>query len=518
MNTATFTVICIMSLATGIRVNCRRASRSSLAIALSMLLLVPGIVFVESAQRSHFALASTVGQVAELNPGERWILDRLNAGQIAELRTDSYPLAPDRGIRPEFLEGLLTGTIEIAHRNGIRIRSGTVRSPLGLARVHVIHDVELLDFTFEHDVVLHSSVFDKGLSMAGSTFEGSADLNRVTIGGTVDLHESTFLPAEEAQFSFASINGNFQADGATLPKLGMFGARIDGIALFRNVRFQRPPSFVLSVFNGTLDMTDSTFSADEHASSALFNGASVGETAHFVRAIFESGASFDFLDVKLNLRASQAEFRSKAVFDASRVGGTVFFDNTRFDGLLSLNDMTYGLINAGDSSDSIKNIMDVINHAEFSRQVYSTLENTMLDRGEVSQANSIFVSQRRRERDESLSGIALIGSYLLDFFVLYGLSPQRTLYWSLGIVLIGIALFWRAAWMKGKDKELGYNPIWYSVDLFMPVVNLQMADAWRPNDESTRMAAFRRFWMRIQTLTGWILIPIGLLALTGIFD
>jgi hypothetical protein len=63
-----------------------------------------------------------------------------------------------------------------------------------------------------------------------------------------------------------------------------------------------------------------------------------------------------------------------------------------------------------------------------------------------------------------------------------------------------------------SNSSVDYNPIWYSLDLFISIVDLRMAEDWEPRPE--RMWA--RAYMRIHIILGWILIPIGLLALTGV--
>jgi hypothetical protein len=57
-----------------------------------------------------------------------------------------------------------------------------------------------------------------------------------------------------------------------------------------------------------------------------------------------------------------------------------------------------------------------------------------------------------------------------------------------------------------------YNPFWYSLDLFLPFVDLKMADKWMPKPERR----FARHYMRFQAIAGWILIPIAILSITGI--
>ena len=62
------------------------------------------------------------------------------------------------------------------------------------------------------------------------------------------------------------------------------------------------------------------------------------------------------------------------------------------------------------------------------------------------------------------------------------------------------------------DEGKRYNPLWYSLDLFLPFIDLQAAGVWMPRQDSW----LRRHYARVHTILGWVLIPIGLAAITGI--
>ena len=51
--------------------------------------------------------------------------------------------------------------------------------------------------------------------------------------------------------------------------------------------------------------------------------------------------------------------------------------------------------------------------------------------------------------------------------------------------------------------------MWYSVELFLPVVDLGVAKSWRPGTNRLAMCA------RFHQLSGWVLIPVALAAITG---
>ena len=108
----------------------------------------------------------------------------------------------------------------------------------------------------------------------------------------------------------------------------------------------------------------------------------------------------------------------------------------------------------------------------------------------------------------------------MDRFVLYGFSPERVWWGVAGFLIVGVVVFRRREFMELQNPDrisLAYNPVWYSLDLFLPFIDLQTANAWTPRGVG-RPGWLRRHYMRLHTVFGWVPIPVGLLALTGIFN
>lgn len=58
-----------------------------------------------------------------------------------------------------------------------------------------------------------------------------------------------------------------------------------------------------------------------------------------------------------------------------------------------------------------------------------------------------------------------------------------------------------------------FSAFWYSLELFLPVVDLGVAKSWRPSQQSFPLLTYAR----IHQLAGWILNPVALAAITGAF-
>jgi len=99
--------------------------------------------------------------------------------------------------------------------------------------------------------------------------------------------------------------------------------------------------------------------------------------------------------------------------------------------------------------------------------------------------------------------------------VCYGRRPELAFIWSAFIVSIGYFVFRPKEAMELQQPEAtsqNFNPLRYSLDLFLPFIDLQAANVWLPKQGRY----FAQHYMRVHTILVWILIPIGLAALTGI--
>ena len=63
------------------------------------------------------------------------------------------------------------------------------------------------------------------------------------------------------------------------------------------------------------------------------------------------------------------------------------------------------------------------------------------------------------------------------------------------------------------ETDRSYRPFLYSLDLFVPLVDLGYAKVWEPSRER-RLA---RVYAKIHQYLAWVLIPIAILAIAGVF-
>jgi hypothetical protein len=130
---------------------------------------------------------------------------------------------------------------------------------------------------------------------------------------------------------------------------------------------------------------------------------------------------------------------------------------------------------------------------------------------------------------------------VLDATIGYGYRPIRALWWILGFVALGSLLFavgYReraitptepdayASFMETGEPPRHYPPfnaIVYSLENFLPVVDLHQDTYWRPNPRHGRGGRMRalsgtllRWYLWVHILAGWIITPLLAAGLSGL--
>lgn len=168
---------------------------------------------------------------------------------------------------------------------------------------------------------------------------------------------------------------------------------------------------------------------------------------------------------------------------------------------------------------------EFLRHADFSEPLYTSYSQFLRSRGLIAAADDAQLAMHAHKRKarwheaNSLFGDLSAAMFVvIDFaqliFLGYGQSALPPLLWALVFVLIGTAVFRSKERMEVVgDHPPRFSPFWYSLELFLPVVDLGVAKSWRPSQKSVPLLTYAR----IHQLAGWILIPVALATLTGVF-
>lgn len=390
-----------------------------------------------------------------------------------------------------------------------------------------------------------------------------ANFKGMKVGGTAFFQKATFAGA--VNFGGAEIAGQLDCANAKFAS-EKYEANFNGMKVGRTARFDTATFAGAVDFRGAeivrqFDCDNAQFTSTKH--EAKFNDMKVGATAIFRKATFAGNVDFadgEFLDlilsgtleepmrisnldlsrttIKRKLRFRDAEFETFRASSLNVKGpatlmrvtfhNTVKLDHADIRSLtlekvtwpkgpetsFLLDDMTYRHLSAGEMPAAFPVLLELAEHSSFSASVYSTLEEFLMRQGMEDRADDVFVAYKKRLRQTNLEGGKWLWNWFLGLLVRHGRSPHRAFYACGGVLLIGLVVFWSKSGMQRKKKdEAGtpYNPLWYSLGLLLPFINLQIEDAWVP--KSTRRFALA--YMRLHTIAGWVLIPVGLAALTG---
>ena len=176
---------------------------------------------------------------------------------------------------------------------------------------------------------------------------------------------------------------------------------------------------------------------------------------------------------------------------------------------------------------------------EFHPQPYNQLAASYKNTGSDSQAVQVLIAKD----DARYGSYGLLGWFwggFLKYTIAYGHRPLLALSWSLAVVLLGwllVSIGSRAGvmcetWPENKPAEARkryerLSPLLYSLDVFLPFVNLHQEHYWWPDAELSgdclvlnrkihcdgRMLR-RYLWLQI--IAGWVLSAIFIAGITGL--
>ena len=181
-------------------------------------------------------------------------------------------------------------------------------------------------------------------------------------------------------------------------------------------------------------------------------------------------------------------------------------------------------------------------------QPYAQLAKVFSDQGENEYAISVEIAQRVAQRHEGgLGWAAWASNAILQATIGYGFVPLRALWWIAGFVAFGTCLFrWGYVHRVIAPTEEGpydsfirsgntpphyprFNAFVYSLENFLPIVNLHHGNYWRPNPSHGALGHIHtrgesrsytgnllHWYLWVHILSGWILTPLLAAGLSGL--
>jgi hypothetical protein len=207
-------------------------------------------------------------------------------------------------------------------------------------------------------------------------------------------------------------------------------------------------------------------------------------------------------------------------------------------GDLQLDRLTYDTL-SGDALTAKDRLRWLALQPGFFPQTYRQLANVLAESGEDTGATQVRIAAE----DLRYSRYGLLGHIwgaFLKYTIGYGHRPMLTVMWSVAVMLLGwavvssakVASVMRPTYPENTppNEELHYqelHPLLYSLDVFLPFVNLHQEHYWWPDgDASGNCVLFRRsvsargsvveYYLWAQIIAGWILSAIFVAGVTGL--
>jgi hypothetical protein len=176
--------------------------------------------------------------------------------------------------------------------------------------------------------------------------------------------------------------------------------------------------------------------------------------------------------------------------------------------------------------------------ADFVAQPYEHLIQTMRRLGHDRDARRLAIEKEVAMRRSGAFGSGLKGNlkrfahWAYGATMRYGYRPQFSLFYGLLLNVILVAAFYAGAsdfMLPTKDKALSdwntkkevmppypsFSPIAYSIDTFVPILNLQQRDNWQVNDH-TRTGFVLRMYLWIHSMLGWAITTLTVAGFSGL--
>lgn len=141
-------------------------------------------------------------------------------------------------------------------------------------------------------------------------------------------------------------------------------------------------------------------------------------------------------------------------------------------------------------------------------QSYQMIADMLQTRGDKEEAASVGLARGDKAiaaDSDSSSLLSYVGRILYRWTVGYGYYPQWSIYWVIGLTLLGAAVYGSA---RTRPNEV--NSIAYSFDLLIPLVKLD------EDHFKIRLSGWRVYYFYLHRLAGWLLGSFLLATIGGL--
>jgi hypothetical protein len=250
-----------------------------------------------------------------------------------------------------------------------------------------------------------------------------------------------------------------------------------------------------------------------------------------------------------------AQVYGPLALDATHIGDTLFLRDATFHTIVSLNGVTMKGLMVGNVNPFASGTVDLHECSfdsfrgtkaqwkalvaaqapdTFSRDPYLQLERYYQKIGDDQEARAIYYAGRCAQRaaakrantNVQWSWPKRMNEGLLQWLTGYGVKTWRLMIWIALVIAVGVGVFWSDQALARKplatapaaqaDLTPPHGPqkllqrFQYSLELFIPVIKLGVAERWQPTP------LWRDIYAFVHQLLGWLLVPLFVASISGI--
>ena len=412
---------------------------------------------------------------------------------------------------------------------------------------------------FEHekaDVSFRAASFGGTLNCGKTRFKGPVNFNGF------DCRYGSFQSARfrnRVDFTYASFAIGIDCDFASFRGPATFNSlQCGGMAHFKRTQFwhrESPATFRAWSIARAMNFPRSCFWG-----SADFRGVTCKGVANFAKCKFKGSepVNFSFSSFGLNVDFTNTHFAAGVILKSTEIPSTLTLNATRFEKALDLNKAQIGSlkieafgpfpkggVDFRDSQIGVfdfpgqtwEHMLDSQDPQKFTRDPYLQLEAYYKKIGNEYAARKVYLAGRNELRERAKakcnnvhwSAGNWVNDSILKWLTGYGVQTWRLMIVIASLLVISIPVFWSAGSLKAKPQATKAAPasnpqpspeppakptrlerLVYPLEIFVPVVKLDVADNWQPNPE------WRRVYSIFHRICGWLLIPLLVASIAGI--
>ncbi|WP_448601274.1 hypothetical protein [Thermoflexus hugenholtzii] len=464
-----------------------------------------------------------------LTPAEQQLLNVVKSDEEADFSSpDEAQNDPAQGaawgsertIRAALLHWLCTDPQAAAcvPPKGIRIRGARIQGPLDFEGATLLHRLFLIRCAIPEGILL-TDARTRRIDLSGSYTQG-LHADGLIVDGALIL--SGLICTGEVRLEGAHIKGQLCCTGARLENPNGDALSADGMTVEESV-------FLDEGFHATREvrLVEARIGGSLRCTGARLENPN-GNALSAERSTVERIVSLDGLELNGGLNFQYARFR--VIVDDENSWpqrGQLRIDGLEYEGF------------AGDRTpkDARRRLEWLRRQLpDFRPQPYDQLAQVFLRMGLEAEAVEVLIAkQEDLIRYGKLSRWGKLTRRVLGVTIGHGYRSGRALLWSLAFVIIGAVIFgWADAHglMAPSSPEILTDPLYrasgtippdyprfqalaYSLDAFLPIVDLHQESFWLP-DAGKPFGALVRLYLWIHIASGWLLSTLFVSGVTGL--